>query len=131
MEIRQSSWNYAKTTTFDVAIIGGGINGSCLYNKLCNKGYKVILIDKGDFGCGTSQASAMMIWGGLLYLRNFDIFSVYHFSKERDAMIKDMGAWVTPCSFRYIPVSKGGIKKHFVHLCLYLYWLLGDRKSVV
>ena len=47
---------------FDVAIIGGGISGACLYDRMCREGYRVLLVDRADFGSGTSQASAMMIW---------------------------------------------------------------------
>lgn len=54
----------AQRETFDATIIGGGINGASLYHHLCQKGYRVLLVDKGDFAGGTSQASAMMVWGG-------------------------------------------------------------------
>ncbi|MFC1885158.1 FAD-dependent oxidoreductase [Thermodesulfobacteriota bacterium] len=125
METRKDRWVSAEKTIFDFAIIGGGINGACLYHNLCIKGHKVILVDKGDFSCGTSQASAMMIWGGLLYLRNLDILSVIRFSNARESMISGMGDMVSTRPFRYIPSSSAGRNKHFVHLGLYLYWLLG------
>jgi len=125
MDKRQESWDIASRGLFDVAIVGGGINGACLFHQLAGKGYTVLLVDKGDFAGGTSQASAMMIWGGLLYLRNLDIPSVFGFSKSRDAMIKDLHPRVSARSFRYIPATKGGRNRHFVHFCLYLYWLLG------
>ena len=41
---------------FDVVIIGGGINGACLYDTLCRDGYKVLLVDKGDFVRGLLSA---------------------------------------------------------------------------
>ena len=122
---REDRLSYTAETDFDAAIIGGGINGSCLYNQLCKTGFKVLLLDKGDFGCGTSQASAMMIWGGLLYLRNLEFLSVYMFSRDRDFLIQEIKDWVLPCQFRYIPSKNGGRNKYFVKLGLYLYWLLG------
>ena len=116
-------------TTFDVAIVGGGINGACLYHQLCERGYRVLLVDRGDFACGTSQASAMMAWGGLLYLRNLDFKAVWEFSAARDAMIADMPGRVERRSFRYIPAARDGRSKHLVHAALYLYWLVGRLRQ--
>ena len=96
---REKHWECARTEQFDVAIVGGGINGACLYDALCKKGYRTILLDKGDFACGSSQASGMMIWGGLLYLKNFDVASVYKFSKARDKMIGTYYDSISPRSF--------------------------------
>ncbi len=110
---------------FDVAIIGGGINGACLYDLLCRKGYRTILLDKGDFAGGTSQASAMMIWGGLLYLKNMDIPSVFGFSRSRDQMIRNMTDWVSPCRFRFLPTQKGLLSKIPILSAMYLYWVIG------
>ena len=130
MNIRESNWNNLDNEIFDVVIIGGGITGAATYRELCKKAYKVLIIDKGDFGSGTSQASAMMIWGGLLYLRNFDIFSVYKFSKDRDRLIKTYSDQVNKMDFRYIP-DHNGRSSTSVALALYLYWVLGkfERKK--
>jgi len=128
MNIRQKNLNNLNKKCFDVAIIGGGINGASVYKKLCEEGYKVLLIDKGDFSCGTSQASAMMIWGGLLYLKNFDLFSVYSLSKDRDLLIDSFSNHVISKNFRYIPNSEWGRNKYFVYLALQFYWMMGKCK---
>ena len=124
----------AQNETFDVTIIGGGINGACLYHQLCRKGYRVLLVDKGDFACGTSQASAMMVWGGLLYLRNLDFMTVAQLSRDREAMIQNMGCEVSPALFRYIPSRDTGWNKYLMAPALYFYWMLGlcnrDRPRV-
>jgi len=70
---RKHTWDAGRDTVFDVAIIGGGIKGAHIYHQLCEAGYRTVLLEKGDFASGTSQASCMMIWGGLLYLANWDI----------------------------------------------------------
>ena len=85
-----------------------------LYHHLCRLGYRVLLVDKGDFACGTSQASAMMVWGGLLYLRNLDFLTVAKLSRDREAMIRSMGAEVSPTLFRYIPSRDTGWNKHLM-----------------
>ena len=115
----------SQNETFDVTIIGGGINGACLYHQLCRQGYRVLLVDKGDFACGTSQASAMMVWGGLLYLRNLDFLTVAKLSRDREAMIQTMGCEVSPTLFRYIPTRDTGWNKHLMASALYFYWMLG------
>lgn len=121
---RQQSWEHARNVTFDVTILGGGINGACLYHRLCAAGYRVLLVDQGDFAAGTSQASGMMIWGGLLYLRRLDVLSVYRFSQARDAMIRNLSAWVAPVPVRYI-ASPGDVRPPQLVLAgLYFYWLL-------
>ena len=122
---RKTKLDCATREIFDVAIVGGGINGSCLYHQLNQQGYRVLLIDKSDFSGGTSQSSAMMIWGGLLYLRNFDLKSVFKFSRDRDLMVKNLDRWVTPNFFRYIPSPNGIRNKYFMYSALYFYWLIG------
>ena len=125
LQFRNQQVETLRHTVFDVAIIGGGINGACLYHHLCEHGYSVLLLDKGDFGGGTSQASAMMIWGGLLYLRNWDVRTVRRLCVSRDRMMRDLGEWVEPRRFRYLPLKSGGRSKTLVRGALYLYWLLG------
>ncbi|MBI3523487.1 MAG: FAD-dependent oxidoreductase [Betaproteobacteria bacterium] len=111
--------------SFDVVILGGGINGSCLFDALCRKGYRTLLLDKGDIASGTSQASGMMIWGGILYLKNLDLRTVFHLSRDRNRMINDMSDWLSPVLLRYLPSVRSGRSKWLVYLGLWLYWLIG------
>ena len=117
-------------TAFDVAIIGGGITGAALYHQLCAQGYRVLLVDKGDFACGSSQSSGMMVWGGILYLRRLDIASVLRFSHARDQLLRHYPALVAPGSFCYLPPADNLLWRYLVLSSLYAYWLLGclDRK---
>jgi glycerol-3-phosphate dehydrogenase len=126
MNIRQKNWQLAENKEFDAVIIGGGVNGASIFKSLCTKGYKVLLLDKGDFSGGTSQASAMMIWGGLLYLKNLDFPSIYNFSRDRDNLIKKHTEEVDPMFFRYIINCERGRNKFLVCSALYLYWILGN-----
>ena len=54
--------------TFDVAIVGAGVNGCAAAQELAAAGYTVILLDKGDFGAGSSSRSTRLIHCGLRYL---------------------------------------------------------------
>ena len=125
---RENQIDCINKSEFDVTIIGGGVSGARLYDELCGRGCRVLLVDKGDFGCGTSQASGMMIWGGLLYLKNLDFKTVYKLCKARDGLISSFPDKVDSCSFRYMPCKKGGRSRSFVYSALMLYWLLGSRK---
>ncbi len=54
--------------TFDVAIVGGGINGCSAAQQLAARGYSVILVEKGDFASGSSSRSTRLVHCGLRYL---------------------------------------------------------------
>jgi glycerol-3-phosphate dehydrogenase len=55
-------------STFDVAIIGGGINGAAAAQHIAAQGHSVLLVEKGDFGSGSSSRSSRLLHCGLRYL---------------------------------------------------------------
>ena len=110
---------------FDVVILGAGINGSCLFDRLSRLGYRVLIVDKNDFSSGTSQASGMMIWGGLLYLKDFDLRTVFQLSQDRDSLILEKAKALAPRVMRYLPSHEQGRARWWVHLGLWAYWLMG------
>ncbi|HEX8342744.1 MAG TPA: FAD-dependent oxidoreductase [Tepidisphaeraceae bacterium] len=116
---------------FDVAILGGGIQGACLYARLVAQGRRVLLIDQGDFGGGTSQASAMLIWGGLLYLKNREFAEVMRLSASRDRMLRDCRGLADPHSLAYVFGPAPSRQPWFIHLSLWAYWLLGSGRRRV
>lgn len=127
---RRKQWDALEDKVFDVVVIGGGINGVCIYHHLCRAGYSVLLVDKNDFAGGTSQSSAMMIWGGLLYLRQWDFATVKRLCTSRDRMLREMGDWVKPRRFRYIPVNGAHGGRAMVHAALQFYWALGGFRRL-
>ena len=52
-------------TTFDMVVIGGGITGVCVAREASAAGMSVLLVDKGDFGSGTSSATTKYIHAGM------------------------------------------------------------------
>ena len=130
LNLRRSECDTVAHTLFDVAIIGSGISGACLFHHLCSQGYRVLLVDKSDFAGGTSQSSAMMIWGGLLYLRTFSLHTAFKLSASRDNLVRSMRNCVQPRLHRYVlPPQKPG-KRLLVRSALYFYWLMsGCRRS--
>src|SRR3979411_94477 len=57
--------------TFDLLILGGGITGAGVALDAALRGFRVALIDKGDFASGTSSVSTKLVHGGLRYLEHW------------------------------------------------------------
>lgn len=72
-----------KDEKFDILIIGGGVSGGAIAWDAALRGYKVALIEKKDFGHGTSATTSKLIHGGLRYLAQFDISVVRESLRER------------------------------------------------
>ena len=64
----QSELNGLDGREFDVLVVGGGINGSATAQHLASAGYSVLLVDKGDFGSGSSSRSSRSLGNGMNYL---------------------------------------------------------------
>ena len=73
---------------FDLIIIGGGVTGSAAAMDAALRGLKVCLLEKNDFGCGTSSATSKMIHGGLRYLQNMEFSVVRDSLNERKRLEK-------------------------------------------
>lgn len=74
--------------TYDVVIVGGGINGCGLLRDLALNGVSALLIEKGDFSSQTSQGSSKMLHGGVRYLENFDFALVQEALEEKNLWLK-------------------------------------------
>jgi len=58
---------------YDVVVVGGGVNGCGIAWDAALRGLRVLLVEKGDLGSGTSSWSSKMIHGGLKYLEKYDV----------------------------------------------------------
>ena len=72
-----------KQDAYDILIVGGGITGAGIARDASMRGYKVALIDKGDFASGTSSKSSKLVHGGVRYLELFEFSLVFEASRER------------------------------------------------
>ena len=110
----------------DITIIGAGINGCGIASDAAGRGLKVALIDKGDIGSGTSNASTKLIHGGLRYLEHFEL-SLVKESLHEQTWLKSYGTYlVEPLKF-IIPHSP--IRPAWqVRAGLYLYDKLANRE---
>ncbi|MDG3579041.1 glycerol-3-phosphate dehydrogenase/oxidase [Rhizobium sp. YJ-22] len=75
--------------TFDVIVLGAGINGAGLFRDLCLQGLKCLVIDKADFGSGTSAAPSRLIHGGIKYLETGELGLVAQSTLERNLLLRN------------------------------------------
>lgn len=87
MELRKSNLDLLSAESFDVFIIGGGINGSVSAAALASRGLKVALVDRGDFASSTSMNSSNLAWGGIKYLEAFEFALVRDLCRSRNLLI--------------------------------------------
>ena len=112
---------------YDLAVIGGGINGAGIARDAAGRGAHVILLERGDLARGTSSASTKLIHGGLRYLEH------YEFALVRESLIERERLWtiaphiIWPLRF-ILPHQKGIRPAWLVRLGLFLYDHIGGRK---
>jgi glycerol-3-phosphate dehydrogenase len=91
----------------DVLVIGGGITGAGIARDAALRGFRTALVDKGDFGAGTSSHSSRLIHGGIRYLEQGDLRLVFEASRERRVLLRTAPHLVRPLAFLF-PVYRGG-----------------------
>jgi glycerol-3-phosphate dehydrogenase len=85
--------------TYDLLVLGGGITGAGTALDAALRGFRVALIDKGDFASGTSSASSKLVHGGLRYLEHGDFRLVYEALQERRLLLRNAPHLVRPLRF--------------------------------
>jgi len=98
---RQANIESFKKKKFDVLVLGAGITGCGIALDAALRGLSVALIDKGDFGGGTSSRSSKLIHGGLRYLEKKQFKLVMEAVRERDLLRKLAPHRVTPLAFLF------------------------------
>src|SRR5258708_15398510 len=73
---------------FDLAIIGGGINGAGIARDAAGRGLSVLLVEQNDLASGTSSKSTKLIHGGLRYLEFYAFRLVREALIEREVLIR-------------------------------------------
>ena len=71
-------------TTWDVIIIGGGATGLGIAVESAGRGYRTLLLERGDFGSGTSSNSTKLIHGGIRYLKDFNLRRLKESAREQE-----------------------------------------------
>lgn len=89
----------APETRFDLAVIGGGANGAGITLDAASRGLKVVLLERGDFACGTSSRSSKLIHGGVRYLALGQWSLVREALAEQALLLATAPSLVTPLRF--------------------------------
>jgi glycerol-3-phosphate dehydrogenase len=84
---REEAFARLATEAFDVLVVGGGITGSGAARDAAARGLKVALVEKTDFGAGTSSKSSKLIHGGLRYLEHAEFRLVFESVNERKRLM--------------------------------------------
>jgi glycerol-3-phosphate dehydrogenase len=84
---------------YDLAIVGGGLNGTSIARDAAGRGLRVILLEQGDLGSGASQASPRLIHGDLAGLERRALFRVRAALQERDVWLRIAPHLVRPVRF--------------------------------
>ncbi len=91
----------------DLLVVGGGLTGAGIARDAAMRGIRTALVDKGDFGSGTSGRSSRLVHGGLRYLELGDWRLVLEASRERRILLSIAPHLVWPRSFLF-PIHAGG-----------------------
>lgn len=135
--------------TYDLFIIGGGINGCGIARDAAGRGLSVALAEMGDLGHGTSSRSTKLFHGGLRYLEYFEMRLVAKALAEREVLLRAMPHIAWPMRFvlplspqmrfdtttpaakllaRVMPWAKGRRPNWLIRLGLLAYDSLGGRQ---
>lgn len=115
--------------TFDLLVLGGGINGAAIARDASLRGLSVCLIEKEDWGWGTSAKSSKLAHGGLRYLELFEFGLVHEALQDRERFLRDAPHLVRPLRFLY-PIYPHVAARRAVRAGLLLYDVLSHGKSV-
>jgi glycerol-3-phosphate dehydrogenase len=111
---------------FDLAIIGGGVNGCGIARDAAGRGAKVALFEKGDLAGATSSASTKLIHGGLRYLEQYEFRLVHEALAERTVLWRISPHLTHPLRF-VLPHHEGLRPRWMLRLGLFIYDHLGGR----
>jgi len=112
--------------SFDLLIVGGGINGAAIARDAAGRGLTVLLVEKDDLAAHTSSASSKLIHGGLRYLERYEFKLVRESLHERAIMLATAPHIVRPLMF-VLPDPPGGRPWWVIRAGLLLYDLLAGR----
>lgn len=115
---------------YDIVVIGGGINGAGISRDAALRGLRVLLLEKDDFGGGTTSWSSRLIHGGLRYLEYAEIPLVFESLHER-RRLRQLAAHLVARLRLNIPIYKESRRSKFtIRLGMIAYDLLSIGKEV-
>ncbi len=131
MSLRNRNIKQLESDSFDVLIIGGGINGAVSAAALAARGISVALIDARDFAGFTSQQSSNLVWGGIKYMEGYEFGLVAGLCRSRNELLKSFPSTVK--EIRFLMALNRQFRFHplVILASTWLYWLLGRGKTQI
>jgi glycerol-3-phosphate dehydrogenase len=117
------------TDSFDLAIVGGGINGAGIACDAAGRGLKVIMVEMNDLASATSSASSKLIHGGLRYLEQYEFRLVREALSEREVLLRKAPHIIWPMRF-VLPHVPGLRPQWMIRAGLFLYDHLYRREVI-
>jgi glycerol-3-phosphate dehydrogenase len=115
--------------SFDLLIVGGGINGAAIARDAAMRGASVLLVEKDDLAAHTSSASSKLIHGGLRYLEQYEFRLVREALAEREILLRTAPHIVRP--LRFVLPHCPALRPHWmIRAGLILYDLFSIRGSL-
>ena len=119
----------AIVTIYDLAVIGGGINGAGIAGDAAGRGLSVLLAERGDLAQATSSASSKLIHGGLRYLELYEFRLVREALAEREVLLSMAPHIIWPLAFT-LPHAPSLRPAWMIRAGLFLYDHLGGRRRL-
>ena len=116
----------ADAPIYDLAIIGGGINGTGIARDAAGRGLRVVLIERDDLAAHTSSYSTKLIHGGLRYLEYYEFRLVAEALAEREVLLRAAPHIISPLQF-VLPHEPHLRPAWVIRAGLFLYDHLGGR----
>jgi glycerol-3-phosphate dehydrogenase len=117
-------------TDYDLVVVGGGINGAGIARDAALRGLRVLLLEKNDFGSGTTSWSSRLIHGGLRYLEYAEVPLVFESLHER-RRLRQLAPHLVRQLRLNIPIYKQSRRSRLIiRLGMIAYDLLSLRKKV-
>jgi glycerol-3-phosphate dehydrogenase len=118
------------TVPFDVIVVGGGCNGAGAAWDAAARGLRVLLLEKEDFGWGTSAWNSRLIHGGLKYLEKYDVKLVRESLREREWLLRAAPHLVKPLRFLLPFYERNAHHRYLLRTGMLAYDVLSFDKSV-
>lgn len=117
-----------QSPSYDLLIVGGGINGAAIARDASGRGLSVLLCERDDIAAHTSSASTKLIHGGLRYLEQFEFALVGKSLAERKLLLRMAPHIIWPLRF-VLPHQPHLRPAWVIRLGLFLYDRLGGRRG--
>ncbi|MBL9077666.1 MAG: glycerol-3-phosphate dehydrogenase/oxidase [Planctomycetes bacterium] len=116
--------------TFDLIVVGAGIQGAAVARDAAERGLRVVLLDARDVGAGTSSRSSRLVHGGLRYLRQGHLSLVREALAERERLLRTVPHLVRPVPMLMPFFADGDLAPWRMRVGTWLYAALAGRSTL-